>query len=192
MVDVQINFRKLTFISFSLPECYGLDENVHDSLFSGWCHQTTRGQQWPQRTSYAGSISAIRKAFKAHDVTMVAKISKMYLSELYRFDPYISLHANWLENWQNVLKIYTFIWLPHQHNKEYIFLSWWLTFFVSEITSMTGYHNVNIFSIALSNQNSSFYTLTLKHRETHGCVVSTVATDALVLKHQAISILRTD
>ena len=34
--------------------------------------------------------------------------------------------------------------------------------------------------------------LTLKHRETHGCVVSTVATDALVLKHQAISILITD
>ena len=35
-------------------------------------------------------------------------------------------------------------------------------------------------------------SLTLKHRETHGCVVSTVATDALVLKHQAISILSTD
>ena len=34
--------------------------------------------------------------------------------------------------------------------------------------------------------------LTLKHRETHGCVVSTVATDAPVLKHQAISILSTD
>ena len=34
--------------------------------------------------------------------------------------------------------------------------------------------------------------LTLKHRETHGCVVSTVATDALVLKHQAINILSTD
>ena len=34
--------------------------------------------------------------------------------------------------------------------------------------------------------------LTLKHREMHGCVVSTVATDALVLKHQAISILSTD
>ena len=31
------------------------------------------------------------------------------------------------------------------------------------------------------------YQLTLKHRETHGCVVSIVATDALVLKHQAIS-----
>ena len=31
--------------------------------------------------------------------------------------------------------------------------------------------------------------LTLKHRETHGCIVSTVATDALVLKHQVISIL---
>ena len=28
-----------------------------------------------------------------------------------------------------------------------------------------------------------------KHRETHGCVVSTAATDALVLKHQVISIL---
>ena len=34
--------------------------------------------------------------------------------------------------------------------------------------------------------------LTFKRRETHGCVVSTVATDAQVLKHQAISILITD
>ena len=34
--------------------------------------------------------------------------------------------------------------------------------------------------------------LTLKHRETHGCVVSTVVTDALVLKHQAISIHNAD
>ena len=34
--------------------------------------------------------------------------------------------------------------------------------------------------------------LTLKHREMHGCVVSTVATDALVLKHQAISIHNAD
>ena len=34
--------------------------------------------------------------------------------------------------------------------------------------------------------------LTLKHGETHGCVVSTVATDALVLKHQAISIHNAD
>ena len=34
--------------------------------------------------------------------------------------------------------------------------------------------------------------LTPKHRETHGCVVSTVATDALVLKHQAISIHSAD
>ena len=37
-----------------------------------------------------------------------------------------------------------------------------------------------------------FIGLTLKHRETHGCVVSTVATDALVLKHQAISIHNAD
>ena len=34
--------------------------------------------------------------------------------------------------------------------------------------------------------------LTLKHRETHGCLVSTLATDALVLKHQAISIHNAD
>ena len=34
--------------------------------------------------------------------------------------------------------------------------------------------------------------ITLKHRETHGCIVSTVATDALVLKHQAISIHNAD
>ena len=36
------------------------------------------------------------------------------------------------------------------------------------------------------------YCLTLKRRETHGCVVSTMATDALVLKHQAISIHNAD
>ena len=34
--------------------------------------------------------------------------------------------------------------------------------------------------------------LTLKHRETYGCVVSTAATDALVLKHQVISTLNAD
>ena len=34
--------------------------------------------------------------------------------------------------------------------------------------------------------------LTLKHQETQGCVVSTVATDTLVLKHQAISIHNAD
>ena len=40
----------------------------------------------------------------------------------------------------------------------------------------------------------SLIVLTLKHRETQrqGCVVSTVATDALVLKHQAISIHNAD
>ena len=38
----------------------------------------------------------------------------------------------------------------------------------------------------------SFVSLTHKHRETHECVVSTVATDALVLKHQAISIHNAD
>ena len=35
-------------------------------------------------------------------------------------------------------------------------------------------------------------SLTLKHRETNGCVVSTMATDALVLKHQVISIHNAD
>ena len=34
--------------------------------------------------------------------------------------------------------------------------------------------------------------LTLKHRETYGRVVRTVATDALVLKHQAISFHNAD
>ena len=35
-------------------------------------------------------------------------------------------------------------------------------------------------------------TNNLKHRETHGCIVSTVASDTLVLKHQAISIRNAD
>ena len=34
--------------------------------------------------------------------------------------------------------------------------------------------------------------LTPKHRETQGCVVSTVASEALMLKHQAISIHNAD
>ena len=34
--------------------------------------------------------------------------------------------------------------------------------------------------------------LTHKKQETHGCIVSTVATDALVLEHQAISIHSSD
>ena len=46
---------------------------------------------------------------------------------------------------------------------------------------------LNIVAISASGDG-----LTLKHRETHGCVVSIVATDALVLKHQAISIHNAD
>ena len=40
--------------------------------------------------------------------------------------------------------------------------------------------------------HQSTKSLTLKQWETHGCVVSTVATDALALKHQAISIHNAD
>ena len=39
---------------------------------------------------------------------------------------------------------------------------------------------------------TTHYILTIKHREMHGCVVSTVATDALAVKHQAISIHNAD
>ena len=46
--------------------------------------------------------------------------------------------------------------------------------------------------VIMLSQHQDPNNLTLKHRETHGCVVTTVATDALVLKHQAISILSTD
>ena len=38
------------------------------------------------------------------------------------------------------------------------------------------------------NLNSYILPLTHKQLETHGCLLSTVATDVLVLKHQAISI----
>ena len=41
-------------------------------------------------------------------------------------------------------------------------------------------------------ETSTDLSLNLKHMETHGCVVSTVATDALVLQHQAISIHNDD
>ena len=44
-------------------------------------------------------------------------------------------------------------------------------------------------SIAVFSQGDFF---TLKHQEMHCCIVSTVATDALVLKHQATSIHSAD
>ena len=50
--------------------------------------------------------------------------------------------------------------------------------------------DIFLYTESLYKHNDS--TLTPKHRETHGCVVSTVATDALVLKHQAISIHNAD
>ena len=52
--------------------------------------------------------------------------------------------------------------------------------------------------INVSQSKTSHYAkemhlnLTLKHWETHGYIVSTVATDALVLKHQAIIIHNAD
>ena len=46
--------------------------------------------------------------------------------------------------------------------------------------------------LLIHDVNFMLFELTLKHRETHGCVVSTVTTDALVLKHQAISIHNAD
>ena len=53
---------------------------------------------------------------------------------------------------------------------------------------------LNIFHLnqSFGNLNHISGQLTPKHWETHGCVVSTVATDALVLKHQAISIHNAD
>ena len=50
---------------------------------------------------------------------------------------------------------------------------------------MMFHHDLGVAIYGLSEWNLK---LTLKHRETLGCIVSTVATDALVLKHQAISI----
>ena len=69
---------------------------------------------------------------------------------------------------------------------------------VSNIFEYARYLNgesIKHFSVTRDGKSSACYIhirLTLKHREMHGCVVSTVATDALVLKHQAISILSTD
>ena len=44
----------------------------------------------------------------------------------------------------------------------------------------------------LASNNHDTMHLNLKHQEMHGCVVITVATDALVLKHQVISIHNAD
>ena len=46
--------------------------------------------------------------------------------------------------------------------------------------------------IFLKDHKITILWLTHKHLETHGCILSTVATDVLVLKHQDISIHSTD
>ena len=51
---------------------------------------------------------------------------------------------------------------------------------------------ITVWGNGLGPAHHQAITLTLKHRETHGCVVSNVATDVLVLKHQAISIHNAD
>ena len=57
----------------------------------------------------------------------------------------------------------------------------------ADISSMTHPLNDTHYILSHSSQSPSHY-LTPKHQEMHGCIVSTVATDDLVLKHQAISI----
>ena len=53
-------------------------------------------------------------------------------------------------------------------------------------------YNLKVLATCSSLLTSWNICLTLKHRETYECVVSTVATDTLVLKHQAISIQNAD
>ena len=64
---------------------------------------------------------------------------------------------------------------------------------ISEFQISSWYMTLNTFSLPpMVSFPLTHQALTLKHRETHGCVVSTVATDALVLKHQTISIHNAD
>ena len=55
----------------------------------------------------------------------------------------------------------------------------------------TGIHNQTLYRCKME-LNIHGNHLAPTHRETHVCVVCTVATDALVLKHQAISIHNAD
>ena len=59
------------------------------------------------------------------------------------------------------------------------------------LTKFSSLAALEVVEMTTSNAASD-ESLTFKHQETHGCVVSTVATDALVLKHQAISIHNAD
>ena len=64
------------------------------------------------------------------------------------------------------------------------------------IVVITSHNNTYEIGMILysSRVNLNCYILPLTHKqlETHGCVLSTVATDVLVLKHQAITIHTAD
>ena len=61
-----------------------------------------------------------------------------------------------------------------------------------ENNNISNLHKISIENVGKRVSVHFVSALTLKHWEIHGCIVSTVATDTLVLKHQAISIRNAD
>ena len=79
---------------------------------------------------------------------------------------------------------------PLGHQKNYRSAEWLFFFFAHWFYLLKFFISSDI--MVFSSDLQECRMLTPKHRETHGCVVSTVATDALVLKHQAITIHNAD
>ena len=78
---------------------------------------------------------------------------------------------------------------------KYVFAWWWTrhaaVLCIVDVGMIKFQYSHFLLGIFTTSQVTQGYkikklVLILKHRETHGCIVSTVATDALVLKHQAI------
>ena len=88
--------------------------------------------------------------------------------------------------------------LTHRTKRMHFICTVWLANRLYQVYSTGRYYHTGLAWYgflscpSLELQVPNLVWLTPKHREMHGCVVSTAATNALVLKHQAISIHNAD
>ena len=107
------------------------------------------------------------------------EVSHMPVNSLRPSDTYASVNQT-IIGWDNGLS-------PGQHQAIT-----WTNAVILPIGALGRNFNEILMEIQIIRCVWKCHLLTLKHWEMHGCVVSTVATDALVLKHQAISIHNAD
>ena len=152
-------------------------------MLSGECHRTPWWEvdiQWLvsvrwQAITWANVDPDLchHMASPGHELLHQSWLTHIYISKLYLY---------WFRKWGGAKKV-----TRHYPNQCWVIVKWALKNKLQRNFNqyMRIFSRQCIWKCCLQNDNhfvlASMY-LTLKHRETHECIVSTVATDALVLK----------